>query len=487
MINPKQQTVVLPTRSIWGDFFRQTRTRILLLYVVLMGLFTGLAIPLFQALITAQVSLRVRNDLSEAHEIFHTAYMNWERLPNQTLEDLETFADDFLVNQLPEDDNFFIFIIGGDLYHSNPPQLLQPMRPGSELYEQWLDITQFTRGEQVTDNPKIGTVLYKAEPLIVDGDPLGVMVLAHATAGEQHEALASVYTFMLMEGVVVLISLLLAWFVTGRLFEPVRELAIAARNINETDLTQRLSPQGSGELADLSQIFNAMMDRLEHSFNSQRRFVNDAGHELRTPITIVRGHLELMGKDPKEQEETIELVMDELDRMSRLVKDMITLTQSEHPDFLQYEMIDLRQLAHDLLTKAQALAERDWQLNLDCSGSMMGDRQRLTGALLNLLRNAAQHTPPTGTIELGCQQTLTQVIFWVRDNGSGMSPEEQLRIFDRFARLGKRQSDGSGLGLAIVKAFTKAHRGKIDLVSQPGIGSTFRITLPLSAQNSTEM
>lgn len=485
MIDSKRHPARLPKRSVLGAFFRQTRTRILLLYVALLGLFTGLAIPLYQTLMSSQVSLRVRNDLSEAKEIFLEAYMDWERQPNQTKQDLETFADEFLANQLPEDDNFFIFIIDGEFYRSNPPRLLKPMQPGSDLYQQWLTVTEFSRGERMTDSPEIGTVLYKAEPLIVDGNQLGVMVLAHATAGEQGEALTSVYTFVLIEGGVVVISLLLAWFVTGRLLKPVRDLAIAARQINESDLTQRLSSQGSGELADLAQIFNEMMDRLQESFNSQRRFVNDAGHELRTPITIVRGHLELMGDDPQEQQETIELVLDELDRMGRLVNDMIALTKAERPDFLQYEMIDLKHFIHDLFTKAQALAERNWQVKLDCSGSMMGDRQRLTGALLNLLRNAAQHTPPTGTIELGCKQTLTQVIFWIKDTGTGISPEDQQRIFDRFARSGKRQSDGSGLGLAIVKAFTKAHRGKIDLVSQLGVGSTFTITLPLSAQHGT--
>lgn len=472
-------------RSVIRRFFRQTRTRILLLYVSLLGMFTGLAIPIYQSLIINQVSLRVRNDLVEAKERFQEAYMEWERQPDQSLEDLEAFADEFLTNQLPEDDNFFIFIIGGDFYRSNPPRLLGPMRPGSDLYEVWENTTQFERGEKLTELPEIGTVIYKAEPLIVDGEQLGVMVLAHATAGEQNEALASVYTFVIIELTVVLIALLLAWFVTGRLLKPVRQLAIAARSINESDLTQRLSTEGSGELADLARVFNAMMDRLQDSFNSQRRFVNDAGHELRTPITIVRGHLELMGDDPKDQQETIELVLDELDRMGRLVNDMIALTKAERPDFLQYEMIDLKQFTFELFTKAQALAERNWQLKLECSGSMMGDRQRLTGALLNLLRNAAQHTPPTGTIELGCKQTFSQVTFWVTDNGEGMTTEEQLRIFDRFARPGKRQSEGSGLGLAIVKAFTKAHRGKVEVKSEPHQGSTFTITLPISSQFGT--
>ena len=486
MVESKQHPpVVLPPRSILETFFRQTQTRILLLYIVLLGAFTGLAIPLYQALIFNQVSERVRGDLNEAREIFEAAYLDWEQQPNQTMQDLEGFADQFLANQLPEDDNFFIFIINEKFYRSNPPRLLGPMQPGSKLFQQWAAITKRDRDEQTTNNPEIGTILYKAEPLIVDGQQRGVMVLAHATAGEQNEAFASVTTFIFIEGVVMLIAFLLAWFITGRLLKPVRQLAIAARQINESDLTRRLSPQGSGELADLAQTFNAMMDRLQKSFHSQHRFVNDAGHELRTPITIVRGHLELMEDDPQEQQETIELVLDELDRMGRLVNDMIALTKAEQSDFLQYESIELKQFLHDLFTKAQALAERDWQLKLECSGSMLGDRQRLTGALLNLLRNAAQHTPSTGTIELGCKQTLSQVMFWVKDNGSGISPEDQLRIFDRFARSGKRQSDGAGLGLSIVKAFTEAHRGKIDLVSQFGIGSTFTITLPLSTQNST--
>lgn len=483
----KQQKhlLIIPNRSLWGSFFRQTRTRILLMYVVLLGLFTGLAIPLFQVLVTAQVSRRVRSDLKGAREVFLEAYTDWEQQPNQTKRDLEDFADQFLSNQIPEDDSFFIFIIDQDLYRSNPPRLLEPMRPGSELYQQWASVTQFSRGEWKTANTDLGNILYKAEPLIVDGEQLGIMVLAHDTAGEQQESLASVYTFTLIEGGVVCISLLLAWFATGRLLKPVRELAIAARKINESDLDLRLSPQGSGELSDLAQTFNAMMDRLQDSFNSQRRFVNDAGHELRTPITVIRGHLELIGDDPQEQQETIELVLDELDRMGRLVNDMVALAKSEHPDFLQYEMIDLKQFIYDLHTKAQAIAKHNWQVTLKCSGSMMGDRQRLTGALLNLLRNAAQHTPSTGTIELGCKQTLTQVVFWVKDTGKGIALEDQQRIFDRFARLGQRKSEGSGLGLAIVQAFTKAHGGKIELVSQLGVGSTFRITLPLSAQNST--
>jgi signal transduction histidine kinase len=112
---------------------------------------------------------------------------------------------------------------------------------------------------------------------------------------------------------------------------------------------------------------------------------------------------------------------------------------------------------------------------------MVGDRQRLTGALLNLARNAAQHTQPTDTIELGSTTLGIQVRFWVRDTGEGIAPADQTRIFDRFARAANtyRKSEGAGLGLAIVKTVAESHQGTIELVSQPGTGSTFTLVLPL--------
>ena len=482
MIQQKKQQQLLPKPSLLAQLFRQMRTRILLLYILLMTLCIGISVPIYRELIERQVSERVQEDLLEAKEGFQDAYQDWEQSPNQTIGDLERFFDDFLSTQVPEDDNFLILILDQNLYRSYPSFLPEPMRPGSRLFKIWQAVTQKRRGEFDTDDPDISKVLYKTEPIVLEGQQRGIFVIAHTTAGEQAETVASVTIFIQVAASVLLVSFLLAWLGTGRLLKPVGALATTARTISESDLSQRLSVQGSGELADLAETFNAMMDRLQGAFNSQRRFVNDAGHELRTPITIVRGHLELMGNDPQEQQETLELVVDELDRMGRLVNDMIALATSERPDFLQCETIELSHFIPEIFAKAQALAERNWQISSHCSGSMEGDRQRLTGALLNLLRNAAQHTQPTDTIELGCQETPTQIKFWVKDTGIGIALADQHRIFDRFARIAHRQSDGSGLGLAIVKAITEAHHGKFELVSQPGTGSTFTITLPRSTQ-----
>lgn len=475
----------------WKRMFNETRTRILLLYALLLLLLTGIAIPVFRYLLFANVSSRVQESLNEERDSFLQAYVDWEKEPNQKTEELKVFVDQFLENSRPEDDNFQIILIDGELYRSNPSSLLEPLRPGSELFERWQTVIQSTFGEENLNNPNIGSILYTADPILLDGRQRGVFVVAHSSAGERQEALVGVYLFVKLLFVALFVSLLLSWLGAGRLMAPIATLAKTARSISESDLAQRIpTPKSDGELAELTQTFNAMMDRIQSAFDSQRDFINDAGHELRTPITIIQGHLELLDGDPQERQETMELVMDELDRMGRLVSDMILLAKSERPNFLQLETVEVRAFTEELFAKATALAERHWVLKLAGSVEgtgerrlMVGDRQKLTGALLNLLRNAAQYTQPSDTIELGCQLGPRQVQFWVRDTGEGISLTDQQRIFARFARGQHRQrrTEGSGLGLAIASAVAEAHSGRIELVSQLGRGSTFRMILPLEA------
>ena len=133
----------------------------------------------------------------------------------------------------------------------------------------------------------------------------------------------------------------LAWLIAGRVLAPVRELEETARSITESDLTHRLVVNGDDELARLAATFNAMLDRVEGAFRSQRQFIDDAGHELRTPITVIRGHLELLGDDPTERAEVRTIVIDELDRMSRMVNDLLLLARAERPDFLRLAEVDI--------------------------------------------------------------------------------------------------------------------------------------------------
>jgi signal transduction histidine kinase len=189
-----------------------------------------------------------------------------------------------------------------------------------------------------------------------------------------------------------------------------------------------------------------------------------------------------MGDDPQEREETVALVTDELDRMSRFVNDLLLLAKAEQPNFLQLETVDVASLTEEIYSKAIALSgDRHWQLDCNSLGTIVADRQRLTQAMVNLAQNATQHTKAGDTIALGCLLTKDSLHLWVRDTGEGIPPEDQQRIFERFARSAnsQRRSEGAGLGLAIVRAIASAHGGKIELVSRPLHGSTFTIVLPV--------
>lgn len=487
-IHPSEHSpVALPTRpqAARPGFLQQTQTRILLLYVALLLAAVGVAIPIFRSLLFAEVDQRVEEDLLEEAEAFREGYEDWTQSANPTVDSLTDFVDRFVLETNPEDDNSFIALIDDEIYVSNPPILPAVIGAESDLVSQWQETAEYTLNRQRSDDPDIGKILYVVQPLTVNGQVRGQFVIAHLSAGERQEALAGVYVFSKVIAGLVAAAFVLAWLATGRLLRPVRNLATTVKAINETELTQRIAVEGSGELAALAATFNAMMDRLQNAFDSQRDFINDASHELRTPITIIQGHLELMGNDPDEQAETMAVVMDELERMGHLVNELVLLVKSERPDFLHIESIAVAAFTEELYGKAKTLAERDWQLCIeaDTDRQIVIDRQRLTGALLNLLNNAAQHTTAADTIELGCRHkpSSQHIEFWVKDTGEGVPEAEQARIFDRFARVQHthRRSDGSGLGLAIVKAIAEAHGGRISLSSRVGVGSTFTITIPV--------
>ena len=280
---------------------------------------------------------------------------------------------------------------------------------------------------------------------------------------------------------VLLLASVIAFLVAGRVLRPLRDLRDGARSISETDLSRRIPAEGEDEIADLARTFNSMLDRLQQAFASQRDFISDAGHELRTPITIIRGHLELMGDDPVERRETVALVTDELERMSRFVDDLLLLAKAQRPDFLQLEPLDLDDLARELSVKAQALAPRDWQLEASrAHGRLVADRQRLTQAVMNLATNATRHTEPDETIEIGAELNGSEARLWVRDSGTGIAPADRERIFDRFtqAESGRRDPDGAGLGLAIVRAIAEAHGGRVQMETIEGTGSKFTLIIP---------
>jgi signal transduction histidine kinase len=219
--------------------------------------------------------------------------------------------------------------------------------------------------------------------------------------------------------------------------------------------------------------------RLRSLDNMKNLFLSSASHELRTPITIVRGHLEVLGERPSEAEleETMELVVDELDRMGRLVDDMTVLVRAEDPEFLRAEEVDLHGFAAEVAAKAEPLLGRRLRVRRPLSGALVkADPQRLTQAVLNLLKNAADHAPGSSPVDL---RIVEEPGWWrieVEDRGNGVVTGHPDDVFEPF-RAGPG-SRGTGLGLAIVRGIAEAHGGTAGLENRTGGGATFWIRLP---------
>jgi two-component system OmpR family sensor kinase len=260
---------------------------------------------------------------------------------------------------------------------------------------------------------------------------------------------------------------------------PLRQLADTALTITETGLTQRIPVQGTDEASQIAMAFNDMIGRLESAFTNQRRFLDEASHELRAPLTVIRGHLELLDleDDPEERAATTALITDEIDRMNRMVEDLLTLARAERPDFLDQGPLDLEEWTQEVFRKTSVLCAREWVLEAAARTTVVADAQRLTQAVTQLAENACQHSPSTATVRLGSAVEGRQVVVWLEDDGPGVAPGDEERIFERFAR--GRGGRSSGLGLSIVSAIAEAHGGTARVVpGRAGRGARFEVSFP---------
>jgi signal transduction histidine kinase len=333
-----------------------------------------------------------------------------------------------------------------------------------------------------------GAVRYGVVPVqVANSTDRGVLVVAVFVDLERAEINRITLTSALVGFGTLALAAIAALLVAGRVLRPVRLVRLAAQEISETDLSRRIAVDGNDDVAELAHTFNKMLDRLETAFETQREFLNDASHELRTPITIVQGHLELLDADPATRAESMALVMDELDRMRRMVDDLLTLAKADRPNFLRLTEVDLEPFTDEVLDKARALAPRPWYLDSRAEGVALLDRQRVTQALLQLALNATQHTTPDQEIHLGTRIRGDELHLWVRDSGRGIAPADRERIFDRFARgSGSAGSvSGSGLGLAIIQAIAHSHGGRVVLLDVSAGGAEFRMELPVQLSAST--
>jgi signal transduction histidine kinase len=460
----------------------------LIAYVVLLALAAaGGMLGFRQALLIRledQVDDALRQEMFELDELLTDGT---DPATGRPFRDLRALFDLYFDRNVPSRGEAFIAFVEGSHYRSSTLARFPADRLPAESLADWENLSSRSPDEAGSATGRIATNLGEAHfrsERIRFQDDVGAFVVTILPSGEREE-IGDLLTYGGAAAIVVLlIASACAWVIAGRVLRPVGLLTDTARSISQSDLTHRIDVRGGGEAADMARSFNAMLDRLEAVFRSQREFVRDANHELRDPLTIIRGHLELLGdEDPEERQRTIKIVLDELDRIGRIVGDLQLLAEAEQPGFLHLEWIDAEAFSDELASKATALAQRNWVLDQAAAGTFFADRHRLTEAVMNLAHNAVQHTTPDDTIAIGASLTGDHLRIWVRDMGTGISVSDQEVIFDRFTRGSDahRRYPGGGLGLAIVKAVAEAHGGHVELDSRLGEGSTFTIVVPKQA------
>jgi two-component system, OmpR family, sensor kinase len=454
-------------------------TRMLALFLALLALWAVVSLVLLGNALDQRLNSRVDEELAEEISDFgRLAEVQRPASGKFTEAGLERVFDRMLARNTVGDGESVLTFINGSPYRASAAGLLGSL-PG--MAERWAALRRGADGEVSAGELRFR---YRGRPVSGAAHLDGVIVVLSSVGREHREIDDAVKVTGVTKFGLLVVAAVLAWLLARRLLAPVSKLTEAARNATESDLTQRIpTTSGTDEVAELARTFNAMLDRLEAAFASQRRFLNDAGHELRMPLAVVMGHLELVTDDPEDRRQTMELVQDELARMDRIVDELLTLAKAERPDFLWPEPIQTDALLEEVLDKVRPLAKRDWRFEGTASETIVADRQRLVQAVMNLVNNAMRATKEHDTIAIGAAADGDQVRIWVRDTGPGIELGHQERIFDRFARGPDepRGDGGSGLGLAIVRAIAEAHRGRIELDSST-VGSTFTLVLPQSVR-----
>jgi two-component system, OmpR family, sensor kinase len=312
----------------------------------------------------------------------------------------------------------------------------------------------------------------------------GYVVTGQSTRVPQ-SSLSGVLGFLIISGIPTLIAALAAsWLVAGRALKPLKDVAGAADDIGRArDFTRRLPQRHSrDEVALLSTSFNRMLDQLQDSFDSQRRFVADASHELRTPLTTIQGNAGLLAHGPPIAEEARRAaaadIAAESERMGRLVDRMLTLARADSGLELQLAPVDLRTLVVEVCRQAAAVHPDRAILVEAVDATVAGDEDALRQLLWILLDNALRHARSSVSVGLGVDGDWARLM--VGDDGEGIALADRDRVFERFYKAeASRAGQGAGLGLAIARWITSQHRGRIIAGAGSGGGAGLFVDLPL--------
>jgi len=284
-----------------------------------------------------------------------------------------------------------------------------------------------------------------------------------------------------------------AWLLTAHGLRPVADVTRVARSIAATGrFEQRIDrPPADDEVGHLVTTFNGMLERLERTFAAQREFLADASHELRGPLMVIRGNLDLLRLGMPEEERRISVreASEEIERMSRLASDLLLLAATDAEETMIQEPVRLDDVVATAWERARSIdgAGHDIVIQHLDALTVIGDRTRLEQLVWNLIENALRYTPAGGRVQLELVREDSHAVLRVADTGVGIPAEHLSRIFERFYRVDKarsRRNGGTGLGLAIVKSVAEGHGGRVEAASTVGQGTTFTVWVPLAADSS---
>ncbi|MFN3256182.1 MAG: sensor histidine kinase [Ilumatobacter sp.] len=461
------------------------RARILGLTTLVVAVALAVTVVLLRQVLLSELDERIDRDLAQEAQEFAEVSRLTERGPDQTAEEFaRQLLENYMVTNVPADNEVLIAV-------QNRQPFLESADPPGNIradVEFLFDVTDPTLG---TIDSAAGPVRVLAQPLVDSGQQAGLLVVGFFLDVDRQRISDTIRDAAIVALAALAAAVALAWVVAGRVLRPVQVLADTARDITEHDLSRRIPIQGSDEFAAMVDSFNSMLDRLQRAVDTQRQFLNDAGHELRTPLTVIRGQLEVasLTEDAERSDErtvrppdaTTPIVLREVDRMSRIVDDLLVLARSETVEFVRMAPFDADEFVTNTFELVQQLGDHDWSIDALPIGIVVGDSGRLTQAMLNLAANAARHTADGREISIGGQLDADEFRLWVADSGDGIEPEELQRVFQRFHRATTTRSSGgsAGLGLSIVDAIVRAHGGTVSVESEVGVGSTFTIRIPL--------
>ncbi len=332
-------------------------------------------------------------------------------------------------------------------------------------------------------------------PLTIQNSDRIIGILQIASSLSLVDTIQRILLIVLFLGVVISMTIagLAGWFSTEQALKPLDAVTQTALQITRADdLSRRIPYQGSpdDEIGQLIHAFNQTLGRLENLFHTQRRFIADVGHELRTPLTVIKGNVDLMRRMACTDDESLDSIESEVQRLTRLVGDLLLLAQAESGKLpLAQNMVELDTLLLEVMSQMKVLSKDRLQLRLGEIDQVLvcGDQDRLKQVLVNLIGNAINYTPAGGNVTVGLAKIEKKARLTVSDTGPGIPTEDLQHIFERFyrgekSRTRSREGKGFGLGLSIAYWIVRNHGGQIDVSNSEPTGTTFCVWLPLAKE-----